>query len=159
MYTQPCYARGALVYLISDGTNGIGGCAPRREIESAEWKQKKKRRKSNREKRKDKKARKTCTIAFDGAKFTLATVPRHRLFVCIRSSISIYNTPSPHAAAVVAAVTVVVAAVGRKSYRAENGFSWEMWRARVYGHNTTHRQFDDIAKLECQVNLTGRVRD
>ncbi|KAL0129232.1 hypothetical protein PUN28_004134 [Cardiocondyla obscurior] len=38
----------------------------------------------------------------------------HRLFVYIGFSISIYNTPSPHAAA---------ATVGRKSHRAEKWFS------------------------------------
>jgi len=71
--------------------------------------------------------------------------------IYIESSISIYNTSSPHAAASLA----VAAVAGRKSHRAENGFSWKMWRAR-YAYNTTHQRSDDIAKLKRRI-LSGRI--
>lgn len=132
-----CCARGILVYLISDETNEIGGCTI--EAREAEWKEKGTKKKRR---RKSKEAWKLAQ-SFSGVpnppqqQFAPASVIR----VYIGFSISIYNTP--HAAA-----------VGRKSHRAENGFSWEMWRVG-YAHNTTYQRFDDIMKLKRQVLSIG----
>lgn len=103
----------------------------------------------NKRKKKEKKEvirkRETRTIAFRRTESAPATVLGHRLFVYyIRSSISIYNIPSPYAAP---SLLLLATMAGRKSHQAENGFSWEMWRAR----NATHSRSDDIAKLKRSV--------
>lgn len=117
IYTSDwCCARGAPVYLISDETNRIGGCATRN---GRCGKGRKKKRKGERKGKERKRG--NLHNRFRARQIRPRnSSPAHRLFVYIGFSISIYNTPSPHA----------VAAAGRKSYRAENSFSWEMWRAR-----------------------------
>lgn len=99
------------MYLISDETNGIGGCATARGIEERNGrrrgKEKKRKREREREmeraKKKGKKAGKLAQSLSGAPNPPPQQFPGHRLFVYIGSSISIYNTPSPHAAAASAA--------------------------------------------------------